>query len=150
MKKATIKSARKVRHRVGGGSTWPGKGIGIGHRRIIPSQSIRPAPYDIFTDLSATARRIKNKSKPRSDTVASLRKLSLSNTKREVEAGSPQTRKEKILADQLKGEGAEEEFSELDRRMAAELANHAGRKNVRLEDLKLARTMAGLLGRPLF
>ncbi|KAL5315952.1 hypothetical protein ACEPPN_016826 [Leptodophora sp. 'Broadleaf-Isolate-01'] len=128
----TVKTARKVRHRVGGGSTWPGKGIGIGHRRIIPT------------------RRIKNKTKPRSDTVASLRKLSLSNTKREVEAGSPETRKEKILADQLKGEGAKEDFSELERRVAAELANHAGRKNVRLEDLKLARTMAGLLGRPLF
>ncbi|KAH7324100.1 hypothetical protein BKA65DRAFT_598587 [Rhexocercosporidium sp. MPI-PUGE-AT-0058] len=74
------------------------------------------------------------------DTVARFRKPSLSDT----ESGKAMDN------GVVESEDVEERFSELEHRIAAEFAKHAGRKTVKLEDLKLARTMAGLLTGPLF
>ncbi|KAG4441109.1 hypothetical protein IFR05_003399 [Cadophora sp. M221] len=78
------------------------------------------------TDLTVAVLRTKHK--PKGDAVSSLRKLSLNNLNPEVRVKSPETGMEKMLADQPKGGGVEEEFSEIEHKVAAELAKHAGRK----------------------
>ncbi|PVH76520.1 hypothetical protein DL98DRAFT_535583 [Cadophora sp. DSE1049] len=137
---ATSKITRKVsRHRVGGGGTWPGKAIGIGHRITFPSQSIILSsirPSVLLTPSTPGFRKVQKGTKM-------LRTSITINLDRIVHS----TEFEDSAADGTQDEESEGQYSEKEHQMAADLTEHAGRKKVKLEDLKLARTLAAMLRR---